>query len=127
MLLSRLTNSEGFTLIELIAVMVILSIWGAIAVKKVVAVTGTSEQQVLVQGMVEMNTRESLTWYYQKISAAGYQGDGPLWSQIDTNLGDDYTWTTGPDADGGELGFASQTVTLTRTHSKIDAPGKWSP
>jgi len=126
-MLTRLKKSDGFTLIELIAVLVILSVWSAVIVKKVVAITDTSERNVLIQGVVELNTREALTWFNIKMSASGYESDEKIWAEIDTSLGADYVWTSGPTRTGGDLKFGSQSFALTRNESTTDKPGSWNP
>jgi prepilin-type N-terminal cleavage/methylation domain-containing protein len=126
-MLTKFKNTDGFTLIELIAVMVILSVWSAVVVKKVVAITDTSERNALVQGVVELNTRESLTWFNIKMTNIGYESDEKVWEIIDKNLGSEYTWTSGPTRAGGELQFGSQSFALTRNESTKESPGSWTP
>jgi hypothetical protein len=111
---------------ELVAVMVILSIWAAIGVKKVIAISETAEKNAIVKGVVELNMRESLTWFKLKMSPAGYEGDDMLWATLDTGLGSEYTWTSGPTQDGGELKFETMEAVLTRSRSQPKTPGKWS-
>jgi hypothetical protein len=44
-----------------------------------------------------------------------------------TDLGTDYSWTAGPDADGGTLSFnQGPGIDLTRTHATLDSPGSWA-
>jgi len=123
---SNVSNSKGFTLIEITAVLVILTIWSAIGVKKVIAIADTAEQNAIINGIMELNTRESLTWFNLKMSPDGYPGDDLLWAAIDTSLGQEYIWENGPTQDGGVLRFGSTRTALTRTRSDIDDPGKWS-
>ena len=125
-MLSKLSKSDGFTLIELMAVLVIISIWSAVIVKKVTAISDHAEIHAIIQAAEELNTRESLTWFQIKMSDAGYQDDAAVWSQYDRDLGSDYTWQAGPTQIGGELKFGSTVKSLTRTPSLPDNPGKWS-
>jgi prepilin-type N-terminal cleavage/methylation domain-containing protein len=128
MLASKLNrvDSKGFTLIELIAVMAILSIFTALTVKKVVAISYTAEQNALTQGLAELNAREKITWTKIKLADHGYQNDDAVWSDIDLNLGEQYSWNSTPDKNGGTLSFGSQSIALKRTGSKKDAAGRWS-
>ena len=123
---SNTSNSKGFTLVELVAVLVIMSVWGAIGVKKVIAISDAAEKNAIVKGVVELNTRESLTWFKLKMSPTGYGGDDMLWATLDTGLGSEYTWKSGPTQDGGELKFETMEAVLTRSRSQPETPGKWS-
>ena len=121
-----ISNSKGFTLIELIAVMAILSILVTFTVKKVNAIYSTAEENALIQGMAELNAREKMTWTKTMLSDHGYQTDESLWSEIDLNLGAKYSWNDPPEKDGGTLSFGSQSIALKRTGSNKDSAGRWS-
>ena len=112
--------------IELLAAMVILAVLISVGFKKVETISSVSEQNMLVQGIVELNTRESLTWFQVKLSASGYKGDENLWAELDTNLSPVYVWEVAPTQSGGTLRFGQQASTLFRTISKHDQPGQWS-
>lgn len=128
MLFSKLIkqNSMGFTIIELIVGMVLLSIVTALTVNKVVAISHTAEQNALTQGLAELNAREKMTWTKIKMGDDGYQNDEALWNEIDLNLGQQYVWNKPPEKNGGTLSFGSQSVLLKRTSSKKDTAGRWS-
>ena len=116
---------DGFTMVELIAVMAILSILTTLTVKKVVVIADTTEQNALVQGVVELNVREKMAWIRIKFDYRGYQGDESVWEEIDLILGEQYFWLTAPEKSGGTLSFGSQSVTLNRNASCNDRPGLW--
>ena len=120
------SNSKGFTLIELIAVMAILGIVTALTVKKVVAISFTAEQNTLIQGLAELNAREKLTWTKIKLGDHGYQNDEAVWNAMDFKLGERYSWNTPPDINGGTLHFGSRSVILKRCASKKEDAGRWS-
>ena len=122
----NISSSKGFTLIELIAVMAILSILAAFTVKKVNAIYSTAEENALIQGMAELNAREKMTWTKIMLSDHGYQTDESLWNEIDLNLGAKYSWNDPPEKDGGTLSFGSQSIALKRTGSNKDSAGRWS-
>ena len=122
-------REKGFTLLEIIAVMVILSILAAVAIPRYVSVDESSRQRALDAGISELNGRETLTWSNEKISASGWVSDEKTFGQIDTDLGGGYKWDTSDPADetGGTLIFKdSSTVTLSRTESTNEKPGLWS-
>jgi len=122
---SNILNQKGFTLIELIAVMVIIGVMGSVAVKKMDLLSHTAADRALILGIKELNVRESLTWTKIKISNAGWQNDSNLFAEIDTNLGAGCGWTSGPAASGGTLLLRSQSAVLTRSASTATSAGRW--
>jgi prepilin-type N-terminal cleavage/methylation domain-containing protein len=122
-------NDRGFTLLEIIAVLVILSILAAIAVPKYVSLDESARQRSIDAGIAELNGRETLTWSNEKISVSGWVSDVKTFGLVDSYLGDEYTWDPGDpaDQDGGTLTFKDSTpVTLNRVQSTNEKPGAWS-
>lgn len=123
---SILTRQDGFTLIEIIAVLILLGILAAVAVPKYVDLTTNAEIRAIQAGVAELNGRENMTWANIKLSTDGWEDDATTFGDMDTDLGDDYDWSAGPTATGGTLEFGSQTLPLTRAPSTTDSPGVWS-
>ena len=121
-----ISNQKGFTLIEIIAVLITLGILAAVAVPRYIDLDANSKQRAIEGGISELNGRESLTWGYQKISLIGYIDDTKVREAIDYNLGSDYTWDHGPKKDHGTLNFMGEPVQLLRTESTISQPAVWS-
>jgi len=121
-------NETGFTLLEIIATMVILSILAALAIPRYISLDESAKQRGVDAGIAEFNGRETLTWSNIKISESGWIDDERTFSLIDTYLGSDYQWAVDdPDQNGGVLTFKdSAAVTLTRTVSENTRPGNWS-
>jgi prepilin-type N-terminal cleavage/methylation domain-containing protein len=121
-------REKGFTLVEIIAVMVILSVLAAVAIPRYMSLDESARQRAIDAGIAELNGRETLTWSNIKITITGYRDDATLFPILDTTLGGDYSWVGGPpDKDGGTLRFkASIEVPLARTESNDIQPGFWA-
>jgi prepilin-type N-terminal cleavage/methylation domain-containing protein len=121
-------NDRGFTLLEIIAVLVILSILAAIAVPKYVSLDESARQRAIDAGISELNGRETLSWSNEKISTSGWVNDVKTFGLIDPFLGDEYEWGTDePERTGGTLTFKdSDPASLSRVESTVEHPGSWS-
>ena len=123
-------NQKGFTLIELISVMIIMGVVASVSIQKFDIVSDTAGERALHLGIKELNIRESLTWSNIKISLDGYTNDAGLWSVVvtDLDLGGKYQWNPGPDISaGGTLHFDSNSIALNRQPSTSTLAGKWEP
>ncbi|MCK5204394.1 MAG: prepilin-type N-terminal cleavage/methylation domain-containing protein [Desulfobacterales bacterium] len=103
-------NQKGFTLIELISVMIIMGVMSSVAVKKFDIIGTTASEKALESTSRELNIRESLTWTNIKFSSAGWANDTASFAQVGTNLGADFVWTSGPNASGGTLRLRSYSI-----------------
>jgi prepilin-type N-terminal cleavage/methylation domain-containing protein len=118
-------NQKGFTLIELISVMIIMGVVASVSIQKFDLLSDSASQQALISGVKELNIRESLTWTNLKISNAGYTSDEELFPLIETNLGGSLKWNPGPTIGGGTLCYGAYSKTLTRIASSERSAGKW--
>ena len=120
-------SQAGYTLIEIISVLIILSVLAAIVVPRYVALDVGAKIRAIDYGVAEMNGRESLTWANVKLSQSGWLNDATqVWTQIDTNLGDQYLWDVGPSVTGGTLRFEDQASAVNRSGSTAVTPGHWN-
>jgi prepilin-type N-terminal cleavage/methylation domain-containing protein len=83
-----ISDQKGFTLIELISVMIIMSVVASVAVKRLDL------------------------WIDIKLSSTNWINDADVFSVMDTNLGGDFVWSAGPNASGGTLSFRSVSSVL---------------
>jgi prepilin-type N-terminal cleavage/methylation domain-containing protein len=124
-------GQKGFTLIELISTLVIISVLASVLIPRYIDAETSSKMRGLDMGIAEMNGRETLTWAMVKLSDSGYMNDTKLWNRLivdpTTDIGADYDWPgSGATISGGTLRFKKEVqATLTRIPSKTDAPGKW--
>ncbi len=127
------TNRQGgFTLIELISTLVIISVLAAILIPRYISAESSAKLRALDVGVSELNGRETLTWALIKLSNSGYQSDDQVWTQLKADpgldLGNDYDWPSGvPDRlTGGTLRFKKETsAPVDRNESTIETPGRW--
>lgn len=123
----NLLNQKGFTLIELISVMIIMGVVASVSIQKFEFVSDTASERALYAGVKELNIRESLVWSNLKISNDGYSTDEDLFLLLDTNLGAGYKWAPDPPdrESGGTLSFKSASIALNRQLSTAESAGKW--
>jgi len=118
-------TESGHTLIEINAVLIILSILASLAVPKMISTEENAEKRIIQTIVTELNSREILAWTKIKCSASGWVDDEDLFAQINYDLGCDYRWKSGAEIDGGKLYFRNIEIKLNRTPSTAMLAAKW--
>ena len=103
-------NQRGFTLIELVSVVVIMGVVASLSIKKFHLVSDNAEFRVLEAAVDELNARESLTWTNKKLSPGGWIDDDDLFGLIETALGQGFDWDPMATASGGTLHYGGQSI-----------------
>ena len=89
-------TQEGFTLIELMSVLIIMGVIASAGVKKFDILTDSADLTAIKAGVRELNTQESLVWIDMKLSDTGWTSDVDVYKAVEKNLGQGYRWNPGP-------------------------------
>ncbi len=121
----HLANQTGFTLLEMMSILVILGMVFSLTIHRFNILSDTAYQKALQAGIQELNIRETLIWYDFKISIDGWVNDEEVFNRLDTHLGGKYRWDPTVDELGGSLHFGPSSANLVRTPSTPKKAAFW--
>jgi len=119
-------NQKGFTLIELISVMIIMGVMVSVVIQKLDLLSDNASIAALQTAVRDLKSRESVTWFKIKLSDIGYTNDVDVYNSVDKTMGQGFSWNPGPDISGGRLHFKSESIDLSRVSSTPTSPGSWN-
>jgi len=118
-------RSKGYTLIEVTAVLVMLSILAAVVIPRFIDLAESAKRKALDYAVSELDGREYLAWANVKLSLLSWQNDDDVRAQVNYNLGSEYSWRSGPTPTGGTLDFKDHPMDLDRTPSTNTSAPNW--
>jgi prepilin-type N-terminal cleavage/methylation domain-containing protein len=119
-----LPNCDGFTLIEIIVVLVIMSVLASVVAQRLIALDASAINKTFACAVSELNGRECLTWARVKTSPSNWISDVQVFGGYDPNLGPDFQWSSKA-PDGGVISFKGHEFKLERSPSTSSTPGSW--
>ena len=115
-------NQKGFSMIEMICVLIILGLLALWGVPKLIKLDQNAELKALEVGVETLNKLEKFEWSEYKLGTERYadpEVDILISSQVDKNIGDKYKWN------GMTLSFGSVSITLERSPATNSSPAIW--
>ncbi len=114
-------NEKGFTLIEIMAVIVIMGVMSSIFIKRNMELHHVAEERAIYSAIATLNSVENATWAGLKIDRT-YIDDMQVFTKIDYALGSEYTWLSLSQV-VGTLRFKETSMIFTRDPSTpVSAP-----
>jgi len=112
-----LSDQKGFTLLEVVAVLIILGILLAIAIPRIFNVPEDAAESALKVAVVELNARENLAWGKWKSDRVEYTVNDIKSDLMQFTVNDDNILISSDN-------FRRQAV-VSRTPPSDDSPGRW--
>lgn len=115
-------NERGLTLVEIIAVLLIMAVLVSIAFFKFVGLGSSADNRVIETTVAGFNSTENLTWSNMRIGGE-YIDDPDLFSKVSFDMGD-CVWMSFS-ISGGRIKCGKAESDLIRTPSTKLSPGTW--
>lgn len=107
-------KKKGFTLIEVIAVLVLLGIIAAVALPQYNDLTDEAERSAIEAGVAELNAREAQAWGKALLNPDGFTAPS-----ISTDIGPKYGVST------SAVTFGDSSGAITFSAATSEAPANW--
>ena len=115
-------NQRGFTLIELISVMILLGVVLSIGAGFVIGRTSVKAENVMLATVLNhLNAYEMESWTNVKMSQDGWTSDQVVYDNLNV---DRYAWQS-QNQNGGVLIIREKQFTLKRNQSVSNKHGSW--
>ena len=116
-------NQKGFTLVEVMAVIILLGILFAVAIPRYITINKTAAKSGIDVAIIDLNGRDMKCWTEAKFSD-GWNDDQRVFDSCDYQIAN-YRWV-GLDKTGGSLKFNELMVRVNRRQSAQHEPANWS-
>jgi len=116
-------NQKGFTFIEIIAVIVIISMICIVILPRMYCLSESARKQVIKSINIELNGREMTAWVYTHLDY-GFKSDEQVFTYVDHQL-NGCTWNF-IDISGGILQYEKTVIHLNRRPASAETPARWS-
>ncbi len=118
-----MNNNRGFTLIEILAVLLIVGVLAAVGVHKFMQLDNSAASVVLRDAVTKINTVEKQHWTNVKISE-GYKDDDQIFQLVKPDLIDLCNWQ-GISSTGGTINIKNHALQLQRVPSLMNQYAIW--
>lgn len=121
--MKALRNDQGMTMVEIIAVLLIIGIIATIFVVKFTAFGETAKEATIAMAVAELNERERMTWSLVLLDPDKDYSDQMVYDEMNFDLGQP-TWQS-RNLTGGVLQTEGGTTVLVRTPSTKESHARW--
>ena len=120
-------QERGFTIVEIISVLIILGILGVLALPDFLHIQEHIRLKMVENVIKDLNRREYMFWSTHS-GSSGDHDDTAVFNSVDPeNLGAKFSWSSGPNESGiSTIAFGPVAVNLRRTPSTVGDSGYWA-